>query len=172
MEGEGLRTLTGADPYPSCRGWAAQDRLTAAGPRCYDTGAPASQDLESCVNIHCGFQTGEQINVSGRPRTGECNRFERYHHRVKDRSGKLCKHSLWFPDWRADKCLGPSQDRNALQNHLRLHEDQQQTVEMILPCVCRRTDLLRSAESSQRRSAEKLFPHMCSLDPETQHHHS
>ncbi|KAL6481136.1 hypothetical protein MHYP_G00092160 [Metynnis hypsauchen] len=103
-------------------------------------------DIANRANLHCGFQTGEQINVSGCPRTGECNRFERHHHRVKD--------------------------RNALQNHLRVREDQQQTVEMILPCGCRRTDLLRSAESSQRRSAEKLFPHMRSLDPETQHHHS
>ncbi|KAL6481177.1 hypothetical protein MHYP_G00092570 [Metynnis hypsauchen] len=87
------------------------------------------KDLESCVNIHCGFQTGEQINVSGRPRTDM-------------RCRTICR------------------------------EDQQQTVEMILPCECRRTDLLTSAESSQRRSAEKLFPHMRSLDPETQHHHS
>ncbi|KAL6465837.1 hypothetical protein MHYP_G00259700 [Metynnis hypsauchen] len=101
---------------------------------------------DSVIIVLDGTETGEQINVSGRPRTGECNRFERHHHRVKD--------------------------RHALQNHLRVREDQQQTVEMILPCECRRTDLLRSAESSQRQSAEKLFPHMRSLDPETQHHHS
>ncbi|KAL6465841.1 hypothetical protein MHYP_G00259740 [Metynnis hypsauchen] len=78
---------------------------------------------DSMIIVIEGTETGEQINVSGRPRTGECNRFERHHHRVKD--------------------------RHALQNHLRVREDQQQTVEMILPCECRRTDLLRSAESSQ-----------------------
>ncbi|KAJ8341965.1 hypothetical protein SKAU_G00342560 [Synaphobranchus kaupii] len=41
-------------------------------------------DVANHANIHCGYHTREQTDVLGHPMIGDCNRFERYHHRVKD----------------------------------------------------------------------------------------
>ncbi|XP_049448355.1 uncharacterized protein LOC125898563 [Epinephelus fuscoguttatus] len=36
------------------------------------------------ANIHCGYHTGEQIDVLGNHMNGYCNSYERYHNRIKD----------------------------------------------------------------------------------------
>ncbi|KAJ8375601.1 hypothetical protein SKAU_G00061810 [Synaphobranchus kaupii] len=41
-------------------------------------------EVANPANIHCGYHTEEQMDVLGHPVIGDCNRFERYHHRVKD----------------------------------------------------------------------------------------
>ncbi|KAJ8375489.1 hypothetical protein SKAU_G00060690 [Synaphobranchus kaupii] len=41
-------------------------------------------DVANRANIHYGYHTREQTDVLGHPMIGDCNRFERYHHRVKD----------------------------------------------------------------------------------------
>lgn len=53
-------------------------------------------EVANRANIHCGYHIGEQIDVLGHPMIGDCNRFERYHHRVKDMGKCYCTYSISF----------------------------------------------------------------------------